>query len=186
MSYRFIDMNRLLFLLLYFSHQLLFGQNLSLEKSKGLFENGNYSSAKSILSAITKSSSAFGEAQYYLGRIATIEKQYPQAVDYFEKAVMTDSSIAEYHNWLGVLYGVVAMDANPIKQAWLAPKIKNEFEKAAALDPANIQTQWGLVHYYTKAPGFLGGSWKKALDCVKTIEKLNSAHCQAQRPRFCL
>jgi hypothetical protein len=74
-----------------------------------------------------------------------------------------------------VLYGVVAMDANPIKQAWLAPKIKNEFEKAAALDPANIQTQWGLVHYYTKAPGFLGGSWKKALDCVKTIEKLNKA-----------
>jgi tetratricopeptide (TPR) repeat protein len=165
----------ILLLWVYLFSQALHGQNLNLEKSKILFDNKSYSDAKLLLASFTISSSGFAEAQYLLGRIATEEKHFPQAVGYFEKAVGANSKSAEYHNWLGVLYGVVAMGANPFRQAWLAPKIKNEFEKAAALEPENIQTQWGLIHYYTKAPGFLGGSWQKAQACVKTIEKLNYA-----------
>jgi tetratricopeptide (TPR) repeat protein len=78
------------------------------------------------------------------------------------------------------MFGVVAIDANPLKQAYLAPKIKNEFEKAAALEPNNLQTQWGLISYYTQAPGFLGGSWDKAFECAKVISRNNPAQgCRA-------
>ncbi len=155
--------------------QTLVGQRLLIEKSKSLFESGSYANAKSILKDIAKPSSEFAEAQYYLGRIATEEKQYELAITYFESAAKTNPSSAEYHNWLGVLYGVVAMEANPIKQAYLAPKIKNEFETAIVIEPTNIATLWGLVHYYTQAPGFLGGSWQKAFDCAKAMGKMNCA-----------
>jgi tetratricopeptide (TPR) repeat protein len=166
-------MTRILIAILFYTHSS-FGQ-LPTEKARVLFESHKYSEAKAILVTVKTNNGQFAEAQYLLGRIATEEKNYDQAIIYFEKSVEFNPRIAEYHNWLGVMYGVIAIDSNPFRQAMLAPKIKNEFEKAAAIDPSNIQTQWGLLHYYIKAPGFLGGSWTKAFDCAKVIAKINEA-----------
>ena len=151
---------------------LLTGQSL-LPTSKVLFEERNFQKAKIVLGSIPAGSPDYSEALYYLGRIAVEEKQYDLSVQKFEEAINVNPEVAEYHNWLGVMYGVVAMGANPLRQAYLAPKIKNEFEKAASIDPDNIQTQWGLVSYYVKAPGFLGGSWDKALASAKIIARLD-------------
>ncbi|GHM98753.1 hypothetical protein WSM22_02430 [Cytophagales bacterium WSM2-2] len=134
-------MSRLLIIFFFYAH-LSPGQLI--EKSKSFFEAKNYSEAKPLLSGIRETEQQFAEAQYYLGRIATEEKKYELAVNYFEKSVATNPASAEYHNWLGVLYGVLALDANPIRKAFLAPKIKNEFEKAAAIDPANIPNTMGI------------------------------------------
>ena len=141
--------------------------------SKVLFEERDFQKAKIVLAAIPAGSPDYSEALYYLGRIAVEEKQYDLSVQKFEEAIEINPNIVEYHNWLGVMYGVVAMGTNPLRQAYLAPKIKNEFEKAASIDPDNIQTQWGLVNYYVKAPGFLGGSWEKALASAKIISRLD-------------
>ena len=142
---------------------------------KTLFEERNFEAAKRILLGTTKSNPEYAEAQYYLGRIAVEEKKYDLSVEKFEKAIEANPRVVEYHNWLGVMYGVVAMNANALKQAYLAPKIKNEFEKAAAIDPDNLQTQWGLINYYVKAPGFLGGSWEKALASANVISRQDKA-----------
>ena len=152
--------------------ELLSGQS-QLSTSRTLFEERNFEKAKSILKSIPSGDADYSEALYFLGRIAVEEKQYDLSIKKFEEAIELNSRIAEYHNWLGVMYGVVAMESNPLKQAYLAPKIKNEFEEAAAIDPNNIQTQWGLINYYVKAPGFLGGSWDKALASAKIISRLD-------------
>jgi tetratricopeptide (TPR) repeat protein len=146
-----------------------------LVKSKILFADRNFPEAKNLLTRIARGTPEYPEAQYYLGRIAVEQKDYDESIQRFEKAVNSRPDVVEYHNWLGVMYGVVAMDANPIKQAYLAPKIKNEFEKAAALDPNNLQTQWGLITYFTSAPGFLGGSWEKSFECARVIARNNPA-----------
>ena len=151
---------------------------------KTLFEERNFEVAKRILLGKTKSNPDYTEAQYYLGRIAVEEKKYDLSVEKFEEAIAACSTgasgranprLVEYHNWLGVMYGVVAMNSNTLRQAYLAPKIKNEFEKAAALDPGNLQTQWGLINFYVKAPGFLGGSWDKALTSANVISRQDRA-----------
>ncbi|GHM98754.1 hypothetical protein WSM22_02440 [Cytophagales bacterium WSM2-2] len=33
-----------------------------------------------------------------------------------------------------------------------------------------------MIHYYCKAPGFLGGSWEKAFACAELMVRLNQAH----------
>jgi len=152
----------------------LAGQSLT-STCKALFEERNFEAARKLLLTISKSNAEYSEAQYYLGRIAVEEKKYDLSVEKFEEAIEANPLVVEYHNWLGVMYGVVAMDANALRQAYLAPKIKNEFEKAAALDPDNLQTQWGLINYYVKAPGLLGGSWDKALASANVISRQDKA-----------
>ncbi len=146
-------------------------QQSLIPKIRILFESRNFQKAKELLSGINKNSADYAESLYYTGRIAVEEKKYDLSVERFEEAIEVNPNNVEYHNWLGVMYGVVAMNSGKLKQAYFAPKIKNEFEKAAKLDPRNLPTQWGLVTYYCKAPGFLGGSWEKALVCADVITR---------------
>ena len=146
-------------------------QTSSLATIRKLFEARHFESAKSQLSIISKDSKEYPEALDLFGRIAVEERSYDLSIQMFERAIAENPHVAEYHNWLGVMYGVIAMSSNPIRQAYYAPKIRNQFEEAAGLDPENLQTQWGLINYYTKAPGFLGGSWEKALICAGVISK---------------
>lgn len=163
----------LIFILLICSYQA--NSQSVIPGCKALFEDREFRKAREILNTVKKGQPEYAEALYYLGRIAVEEIEYETSVSYFEDAVAADSKVPEYHNWLGVMYGVLAMNSNPVKQAYLAPKIKSEFEKSAALDPSNLQTQWGLISYYTKAPGFLGGSWEKAFASAKIISTYNKA-----------
>ena len=158
-----------------FLPSLQFAQSPLILSCRALFEQRNFALAKKALTAIPKGSLDYAEAQYYLGRVAVEEREYNVSIERFESAIDSNPQSAEYHNWLGVMYGVLAISANPFKQAYLAPKIKGEFEIAAALDPHNLQTQWGLISYYTNAPGFLGGSWEKALDCAQVISNHDKA-----------
>ncbi|NOT77037.1 MAG: tetratricopeptide repeat protein [Cyclobacteriaceae bacterium] len=163
------------FLFWMISSFIAFGQSQVILNSKKLFEERSFEKAKAILSNVQSTHSDYAEALYYQGRIAVEERKYDLSIEKFEEAIEINPENVEYHNWLGVMYGVVAMNSSPLKQAYLAPKIKNEFEKAASIDPDNLPTQWGLITYYTKAPGFLGGSWEKALACAATITRHNKA-----------
>jgi len=142
---------------------------------KSLFESRAFKNAKILLASVNSEKKEYSEALYYMGRIAVEEKKYELSIEKFESAIKVNPRNAEYHNWLGVMYGVIALDAGKIKQTYLAPKIKNEFEKAAEIDPTNIPTQWGLLTYYSKAPFFLGGSWDKAFACAAVIKKYDKA-----------
>src|SRR5271170_2746333 len=78
-------------------------------KSKILFDERNYPEAEDILSQIGKGAPDYSEAQYYLGRIAVEQKAYDKSIQRFENATKAKPAVVEYHNWLGVMYGVVAM-----------------------------------------------------------------------------
>jgi tetratricopeptide (TPR) repeat protein len=125
------------------------------------------------LLAIADDQKDYADAQYYLGRISFNAKAYDDAEEFFEEAADTNDKIADYHYWYGSTLGQIATDANTLKQGMLAPKIKDEFEKTIALDSKNLDAHWGLVEFYTKAPGFMGGSWEKATQTAGGIMKIN-------------
>ncbi|MEA2339123.1 MAG: hypothetical protein QOE82_3130, partial [Thermoanaerobaculia bacterium] len=50
-------------------------------------------------------------------------------------------------------------------------KTKDEFEMAVALDPNLLDARFGLIQYYTMAPGFMGGSYDKAFAQAEEIKK---------------
>ncbi|CAN5347588.1 hypothetical protein BH09BAC3_BH09BAC3_08340 [soil metagenome] len=151
------------------------GQPPAISQVKIYFEQRDFEKAKPILASIGSEHPDYADAFYYQGRIAVEEKRYELSIEKFQKAIDINPLTVEYHNWLGVMYGVVAMNSGKLKQAYLAPKIKNEFEKAAAIDPDNVPTQWGLLTYYIKAPFFLGGSGDKALACAEVISRHDKA-----------
>ena len=63
---------------------------LDAQAPKDLFESGDYLQAKRILTTIDEHDRTFADAQYYLGRIATLEKKYSSAITYFESAVKSN------------------------------------------------------------------------------------------------
>lgn len=137
------------------------------------YEDRQFQQAKSTLKKIDDDHKEYAQAQFYLGRIAFDNDEYEDAEEYFEEAIDTNEKNAEYHYWYGNAVGVIARDANVIKQGFLAPKIKSAYETAVELDPSMVDAHWGLVEYYTQAPGFMGGSWEKATETAKHIGTLN-------------
>jgi tetratricopeptide (TPR) repeat protein len=101
------------------------------------------------------------------------KQDYDAAEEYLEEAVEANPNVADYHYWLGSTWGNMARDANVIKQGMLAPKIKEEYEATIKLDPKNLDAQWGLITFYTEAPGFMGGSFEKALETAAAIAKID-------------
>lgn len=100
---------------------------------------------------------AFARGCLFMG-----EGEFDRAADQFQRAVSSDQANAAYHFQLGQAYGARAQHANPFKQALLARKVKNEFERAIQLDPELIDAREGLVTFYLLAPGFIGGNAGRA------------------------
>jgi tetratricopeptide (TPR) repeat protein len=134
-----------------------------------LFERGDYAGAKAALSSEGGSAST----SYYLGRIAVIEDRPDDAIGLFERAIKADGRNADYHLWLGMALGLQARDAGRFRQAMLANRAKSEFERAVALDPRNVGAREGLVQFYSMAPGFAGGSMRRARDHAAEIGRVN-------------
>lgn len=105
------------------------------------------------------------------GRAAMNRNDADAAAALLEKAVAQNPKSAEAHYLLGTAYGSQAQKASIFGQASLAGKTKDEFEKAVALDPNNLDARFGLVEFYAMAPGIIGGSYDKAFAQVAEIKK---------------
>lgn len=150
------------------------GQSI-VERARKLYEEKKFAEAEKLLARIDNDDKDYAAAQYYLGRIAFDQKDYDDAADYFEEATDSNDKVADYFNWLGNTYGTIAQDANVIRQGFLAPKMKNAWEKAIALDPKNLDARFSLISYYTQAPSIMGGSLEKAKEMARQVIALSPA-----------
>ncbi len=151
-----------------------------LEQANSFYDQKKYSQVKKILEPIEKDNPDFAMSQYYLGRVAFDEKNYDDAVSHFKEAAEANNKVAEYQVWLGDTYGTIAKDANMFKQGVLAPKMRNAWEAAIALDAKNISARLSLIQYYIQAPGFMGGSFAKAKEVANQLIKLKPAEGHLQ------
>jgi tetratricopeptide (TPR) repeat protein len=151
------------------------GAQGTIEKAKTLFEAHKFDEATKLLTVVDEKSPDYAASRYYLGRIAFEQKKYDEAEEYIEEAIELNSKVADYHYWLGTVWGFMARESNVLKQGMLAPKIKSEYEETVLLDPKNMNAWWGLLSFYSEAPGFMGGSYDKALETATAIGKINAA-----------
>jgi tetratricopeptide (TPR) repeat protein len=110
-------------------------------------------------------------ATFFAGCLSLMDDRYPAAADAFEQVVKADERSAVAHFFLGRAYGELAEKANVFKQASLARKTKSHFDRAVQLDPEYIDARQGLVEYYWRAPGIVGGSKEKARAHVEEIRR---------------
>ncbi len=172
-----------LVLLCLFSGPAAFAQN-DLQTGVQLFEAGELVKAWQFFEALHQQQPANTSASFYLGRIAYAHKNYEQAIPWFEEAVNGEQCNADYHMWLGRAYGRHAEQMSMFRKLRNVSLIKNvqtHFEKAVDCDPTHMAAHWDLMQYYAEAPGFVGGSRKKAEEHAAIITRLDPAEGQKAR-----
>ena len=109
------------------------------------------------------------------GRAALNSGDADKAAEILERAVAQNPNSSEAHETLGEAYGMQAQKASIFRQPGLAGKTKDEFEKAVQLDPNNMTARYGLMQFYTMAPGIVGGSDSKAAEQVAEMKRRDPA-----------
>ena len=145
----------------------------SINEGIQLFNDGNFSEAKTFFSNYIKSNKKNPEANFYLGRIYFSESEYEKATDYIEKAAKYDDTNSKYYMWLGHAFGRRTQQASKIRQPFLAKDSKNNYEKAIELDPNNIEARESAMEFYLQAPRFLGGGRDKAEEQANMISTID-------------
>ena len=106
------------------------------------------------------------------GQTLYVAEEFTQAAEAFEGAVAMSPRVSTYHHWLGKTYGRLAERANWLRAMTLARKTREAFERAVALDGANLEALFDLEAYYLSAPSFLGGGAEKAAEVRRQIAQL--------------
>lgn len=90
------------------------------------------------------------------------EDKSDEAIREAEKSVSLAPNNSAYHLWLGRAYGQKAEKVNVLRQAGMAGKVRDQFERAVALDGNNVAARSDLAEFYVDAPGMMGGGTDKA------------------------
>jgi len=143
----------------------------SFEKIDQLMENKKYEEAISLLETIIEQNDENAPAYFKLGTCWFFLEDFDEAVDAFDEAVELEGTNAEYYLWLGNALGRKTRDASIFKQPFLAPKIKDAYERSVELDPTLVDARIGLIQFNLQAPGIMGGDTDEArLHIEKLIE----------------
>jgi tetratricopeptide (TPR) repeat protein len=123
----------------------------------------DYDGARKTLEAVISQDGSDAEARYQLSRLlANHFRDYDAAEEMMEKAVELVDGNAEYHFFLGSVYGAQAQLAGLLSKFSYAKKTRNQFERAVTLQPDTVRYRSALLSYYLMAPGIAGGDVDKA------------------------
>src|ERR1017187_3671397 len=101
------------------------------------------------------------------------EGEFKKATEALEKAAALAPGDSGIHLWLGRAYGRRAETSSMIPAPGLATKARQAFERAAQLNPSNLEAQSDLFEYYLEAPGFLGGGFDRAAATAAQIARIS-------------
>ena len=149
---------KLIFFLI--SFQLM--ANSDFEKAEQLFQKGKYVEAKAVFSSYLKSNPNHTKTLEYLGDIYGKEKNWDEAIFYYDKIKSQYPKNADYHYKFGGAMGMKAKESNKFKALGMIDEIEKSFLTASKLDSKHIDSRWALVMLYIELPGIVGGSETKA------------------------
>ena len=150
----------------------------TIDEGIALVQQKKYSEAKTVFEQILDKNKNDAEAHYRLGWLFLTrgykDRNVDEAVDQLENAVDLKPNNADYQFRYGAALGEKAQNAGMIKQAFLAPKVKNAFKRSVELNPQNARARIALAQYYLVAPSIMGGDdsegWKQLDEAIKLDE----------------
>ena len=140
------------------------------EQAHKLYNSTNFQQSIKVLLAMQSKDAA---VYALLGRNYYMEGEFKKASEALEKSFELEPTNAEYALWLGRAFGRRAETGSPFTAPGYASKTRQYFEKAVALNPANLEAQSDLFEYYLEAPGFLGGGMDKAGATAKQVGRIS-------------
>lgn len=148
------------FLILFFSLFSMAQSNF--EKAENLFKEKKYKEAKPYFESDLKINPNNWKSIEYLGDIASHQKKWEEAVQYYSTLKNKLPNNANYQYKYGGALGMKAKNVSKIKALGMIDEIEEAFLKAAKLDKMHVDTRWALVVFYVELPGIVGGSEVKA------------------------
>jgi len=150
----------------------------TIDEGVTLVQQKRYAEAKAVFEQILDKNKNDAEAHYHLGSVlfnrGFKDRDVDEAVDQLEKAVDLNPNNADYQFMYGAALGEKAQNSGMLKQAFLAPKIKNAFKRSVKLNPQNARARIALAQYYLQAPSIMGGDdaegWKQLDEAIKLDE----------------
>jgi len=141
----------------------------SLKSAEKLLNNGEIENARGVFLQHEETPKAIE----YLGDIASFNKNWDEAIEYYEMLVEMDSQNAMYNFKLGGAMGVKAYYGSKFQAAFLLGDIKEYLKKAADLDPEHKEARRALVELYMQIPGVIGGSKIIAESYASDLDRIN-------------
>lgn len=163
-------MNKLLLFFLF--PLLIFGQN-QLDEIPVLFKQKKFVLAEKIAKNYLVAHPEDINAIEFLGDAYGYQKNWDEAIIYYNKLVSKKPNHANYHYKYGGALGMKALSINKFKALSIIGNVKDAFLKAAELDPNHINTRWALVELYMQLPGIIGGSKNKSLMYANELQNLS-------------
>lgn len=168
-------MKKLFFIFLFFIYiALVFaGSDTKISEIENKLTNGQIKEAKSLLTQLIKIEPKNDKALYLLAKLELNNDNFDKTIDLLNDAIKINPKVSDYYVLLGGAYGTKINNVSIFKKAFIAPKIKKLFLKAVEVDKNNINAHFSLMQYYLFAPSIAGGSFEKANEEAKLIEKLD-------------
>ena len=138
-----------------------------------LIEEGHWKRARPLAEQQYAAHPGDAQAAYQLAQVKEAFGDLDGALPLAEKAVSLEGSNAAYHYQLAAVCGEKADKASFFQKASWAKRFKAEADKAAALDPKNVDTRFALIEFYLQAPRLMGGDKSKAREMADEIAKAN-------------
>ena len=143
-----------------------------LDRANKLYNITEFQQSLQVLQAVPNKDAAVYElmGRNYYGR-----GDFRKATEALEQAAVLAPGNSGVYLWLGRAYGRRAETSSMITAPGFANKARRLFERAAQLNPANLDAQSDLFEYYLEAPGFLGGGLDKAAATAAQIARISPA-----------
>lgn len=145
----------------------------TLQDVEQLLEKKQFSKAEVLLVPYVKSNPNDLKGIQLLGDTYAYQFKWDDAIANYKKLVEAKKSNANYHYKYGGAMSMKALKVNKLRALGMIGDIKEEFLKAAELDPKHIDVRWALVEYYVQLPGIVGGSVSKSLKYANELETLS-------------
>jgi tetratricopeptide (TPR) repeat protein len=94
------------------------------------------------------------------------------AVAAMERCLARSEADARCHWWLGRAFGRKALEAGTLGGLRYAGRVREHFERAAALEPQAVDIRYDLHQYYILAPSLAGGGKSKARASLAEFARL--------------
>ena len=84
-------------------------------------------------------------------------QDYDAALEKAQAQVDSNQGSAEAYYWLGAVNGRLAQTSSIFSKLGYAKAVRKAFQRAAELDPKQIEARMGLIQFHLQAPGLAGG-----------------------------
>lgn len=151
------------------------GPAAAADSAAALAERGHWKRARALADSRLKANAADAEALWLMSQVKMVWQDPEAALSLAEKAVALDGRNVEYRWQLAQVVGELASNANVFRQIGLARRFKREVDAALAIDPKHIPSLNGLMMFFYRAPGIVGGDKQRAETIVNQIGVIDKA-----------